>query len=180
MKKNLIVLIFALFIFGCASKPQAKKEVLAKVNNYEIAKEEFDEEFKNSPYGRVNTLESKREFLQNLINRKLILQEAEAKGLNKEESFLKMIERFWEQSFLKLALDKKTKEIAGASFVSDKVIKDTYEKMFKDGKTDKAYDQMYNQIKWEVTKLKETQMLNDWIVGLRRKADVKVNESLLQ
>ncbi len=107
MKKNLIVLIFALFIFGCASKPQAKKEVLAKVNNYEIAKEEFDEEFKMSGYGRVDTPESKGDFLNNLINRKLILQDAQKKGLDKDKSFLKMIENFWEQSLLKKSRDKR-------------------------------------------------------------------------
>ena len=118
--------------------------------------------------------------MQNLINRKLILQDAEAGGLAKEPGFLKMIERFWEQSLLKLALDQKTKEIAGAAFVSDKVVEETYEKIRKEGKTDKTYDQMYNQIKWEITKLKETQMLNNWMSGLRNKAEIKVNKDLLK
>lgn len=180
MKRNLIILVSVLFVLGCSSKAQTKKVILAKVNNYEITKEEFEQEFKNSPYGRVDTLESKKEFLQNLINRKLILQDAEAKGLDKEEGFLKMIERFWEQSLLKLALDKKTKEIAGAAFVSDKTVEEAYQNMYKDGKTDKTYDQMYNQIKWEITKLKEAQMLNNWMSGLRNKAEIKVNESLLK
>lgn len=180
MKRNLIILLSALIIFGCNSKAQTKKEILVKVNNYEITKEEFEQEFKDSSFGRTDTPESRKEFLDNLINRKLILQDAEAGGLDKEPGFLKMIERFWEQSFLKLALDKKTKEIAGAAFVSDKVVEETYEKMRKEGKTDKTYDQMYNQIKWEITKLKETQMLNNWMSGLRNKAEIKVNEDLLK
>jgi hypothetical protein len=180
MKRNLIILLSALIIFGCSCQPKVKKTILAKINNYEITKEEFEQEFKSSPYSRADTLGSRKEFLQNLINRKLILQDAEAGGLAKEPGFLKMIERFWEQSLLKLALDQKTKEIAGAAFVSDKTVEEAYQNMRRDGKTDKTYDQMYNQIKWEITKLKETQMLNNWMSGLRNKAEIKVNESLLK
>jgi len=180
MKRNLIILLSALIILGCSSKAQTKKEILVKINNYEITKEEFEQEFKSSNFSRVDTLESRKEFLQNLINRKLILQDAEAGGLDKDKGFLSMIERFWEQSLLKLALDQKTKEIAGAAFVSDKVVEATYEKIRKEGKTDKTYDQMYNQIKWEITKLKETQMLNNWMSGLRNKAEIKVNKDLLK
>jgi len=180
MKKNLIFLCILILAAGCRQAPRQVKQVLAKINDYDITKEEFQEEFKQSAFGRVDTLESRKEFLNNLINRKLILQDAQRKNLDKDKSFLKMIERFWEQSLLKLALDKKTKEIAGAALVSDKTIEETYQNMRKDGKTDKTYDQMYNQIKWEITKFKETQMLNNWVAGLRNKADIRVNKDLLK
>jgi len=180
MKNKIIFLFVIMLIAGCGCPLPKDKKVLAKINDYDITKEEFQEEFKQSAFGRVDTLESRKEFLNNLINRKLILQDAQRKNLDKDKSFLKMIERFWEQSLLKLALDKKTKQIAGAALVSDKTIEETYQKMSKDGKTDKTYDQMYNQIKWEITKLKETQMLSNWVSGLRNKADIRVNKDLLK
>lgn len=180
MKKNLIFLCILILAAGCRQVPRQVKQVLAKINDYDITKEEFQEEFKQSAFGRVDTLESRKEFLNNLINRKLILQDAQRKNLDKDKSFLKMVERFWEQSLLKLALDRKTKQIAGAALVSDKTIEETYQNMRKDAKTDKTYDQMYNQIKWEITKLKETQMLNNWVSGLRNKADIRVNKDLLK
>lgn len=178
MQKYAIVMLAALFILGCAAKPK-EKIVLARVNNYEITQEEFQEEFKESAYARNETSESKKDFLNNLINRKLILQDAQQHGLDKEKSFLKMIERFWEQSLLKLAIEKKTKETTGSVLVTDGEIQDAYNKMFNEGKTVKTLSQMYQQIKWEITRQKQTQQLNEWINQLHKKADIKIDYNLL-
>ena len=175
MKKYLFLLLAAILTLGCGRPVEEKKEILAKINNYEITWEEFEGEFKASSYGYTDTAESRKEFLNTLINRKLILQDAQKKGLDKDKSFLKMIERFWEQSLLKVALDKKTKEVAGSVMVNDKEIAEAYDNLLKSGKTDKSYDQMYQQIKWEITRQKETQAINDWVAQLRKKGEIKIN-----
>ena len=115
-----------IFIVSCG-RVAKEKIALVKINNYEISKEEFEDEFKASSFGRIGNLASRKEFLDNLINRKLILQDAQRRGLGQDKGFLKMIERFWEQSLLKLALDKKSKEIAGSALVSDKTIEEGYQ-----------------------------------------------------
>ena len=175
MKKYLFLLLAAILTLGCGRPVEEKKEILAKINNYEITWEEFEGEFKASSYGYTDTAESRKEFLNTLINRKLILQDAQKKGLDKDKGFLKMIERFWEQSLLKVALDKKTKEVAGSVMVNDKEIAEAYDNLLKSGKTDKSYDQMYQQIKWEITRQKETQAMNEWVAQLRKKGEIKIN-----
>jgi len=179
MKKIILLSLSALLILGCGRQPK-NEVVLAKVNNYEITKDEFDADFQDSFYGRADGQEAKKDYLNNLINRKLILQDAQDKGLDKKKDFLRLIEKYWEQSLLKVALDKKTKEIAGSALVSDKTIEEAYNKMVKEGRTDKTYDQMYNQIKWEITKLKESEAMNTWIADLREKSHIKVNYDLLK
>lgn len=178
MKKFLLFFLVAICASGCGRVP-GKKTILAKINNYEITQDEFEAEFKESGFSRIDTPESKREFLDNLINRKLILQEAQLKGLDKDENFLKMIERFWEQSLLKLALDRKSKELTGKVFVSDKAIEEAYQNMVKEGRTEKPYEAMYHQIKWEITQAKESQLMNEWVAGLEKEAHIRVNYSLL-
>ncbi len=178
MKKNFAFVFLFLLIAGCNPAPK-DKQILAKINNYEITLDEFKEEFKDSQYAAGETAESKKEFLNNLINRKLILQDAERKGLDKDKSFLRMIERFWEQSLLKLAIERKTRETAGSVSVSDKEIEDAYNNLTAQGKADKPYDQMYQQIKWQITRAKETQQLNDWVNQLHKKADIKIDYDLL-
>jgi peptidyl-prolyl cis-trans isomerase C len=179
MKKIALFLLIFIIFYGCGSK-QKQKNIVARVNNYEITLGEFEEEFENSIYGQQDTSEARQQFLDNLINRKLILQDAQRKGLDKDKEFLKMIERFWEQSLLKLALDKKSKEIAGSTLVSDKEIREVYDRMISEGKTDKSYEQMYHQIKWEITKLKETQLMNKWLEDLREEAKIKINYDLIK
>ena len=147
MKKQFIVLFLGLFLLGCgASEP--KKAVLAKVNNYEITAEEFNQEFKDSNYAAVDTPQSRKEFLNVLISRKLILQDAQARGLDKDKAFLKAIEKFWEQSLLKIYLDQKDREIA--------------DKAAKEG----------------LSKERQTELSNEWITQLRKGADIKVNQEV--
>jgi len=173
--------VFSILLIGCGSiTPQKDKTILARINNYEITVEEFQQEFKDSVYGRNDTLQSRKEFLANLINQKLILQDAQRQGLDKDEEFLKMIERFWEQSLLKMALEKKTAETAGSAFVSDKEIEEAYQRMAKEGLTDKPYDQVYNQVKWEITRSRETKLMNAWIERLRAQASIQIQGELLE
>ena len=180
MKKYLFLLSILILVIGCNRQPTEEKPILVKINSYQISAEEFEEEFNQSPQGRNDTLESRKEFMDYLINRKLILQEAQAKGMDKNRDFLKMIERFWEQSLVKLALEKKFKEIASFISVSDKVIEETYQTMFDEGKTEKSYEEMYNQIKWDIIKQKQAELMDEWISGLRKKADIKINYNLLK
>ena len=93
MKKYLSLLFVMLLLTGCSRSP-VQKDILAKVNNYEITRSEFEGEFKVSPYGKTDTPESRRDFLNTLIDRKLILQYAQQKDYDKEKGFLRMIEKF--------------------------------------------------------------------------------------
>jgi hypothetical protein len=178
MKKSIIFCFCLIFLAGCG-KPE-KEQFLVKINNYEITLEEFEEEFKESPYSRDDSLVSKVEFLDYLINRKLILQDAQRNDLDKDPEFLRMIEKFWEQSLLKLALDAKSKNISDITFVNDNTVEKAYQKMLKDGKTDESYEEMHSQIKWELTKFKESQLMDEWMNKLRNKADIRIKYDLLK
>jgi len=184
MRKNLfLILCLSLILTGCGSSCplSAKKDkaAVAKINNYDITKEEFETEFKESSFGRTDTLESRKEFLNNLISRKLVLQEAQKSGLDRKPGFLKLIQKFWEQSLIKLALDKKTQEIAGSVKISDREVERLFQELVKAGKTDKPYAQVYNELKWQILKAKEAQRMNEWLEILRKNAKIQIEESLL-
>ena len=151
MKKYLSLLFVALLLTGCSRSP-SQKDILAKVNNYEITRAEFEDEFKASPYEKTDTPESRKEFLSTLIDRKLVLQYAQQKDYDKETGFLKLIEKFWEQSLLKVALDKKTSEIES--------------KISSSG--------------WEAKRTEETKMMNDWMDGLRKNARITIKDDTLK
>lgn len=179
MKRYLIIIAILLSIPGCAGEPE-DKTILARINNYEITQERFKKEFMESPLSRTDTAEARKAFLDNLIDRKLILQYAQSQGLDRHEDFLRLIEKFWEQSLLKITLDKKSKEIANSVRVSDREIEEMYKKMLAEGKTDKLYEEIYAEIKWKIIKSKESQMINTWLEELRKKADIKTNLDLLE
>ena len=151
----LLLSLVLIFSNGCCPRnpSDAKKgEIVLSINNYNITRGEFEGWFKDSAYGMADTPESRKDFLESLIDRKLILQQAQKEGLNKEKSFLKMIEKFWEQSLLKIALDKKTKEI----------------------------ESRISAAGWDAKRAEETKMMNDWINELWAKAHIKVKEDILK
>ena len=178
MKKILVFLtILILIIVVYLLKGKKKEDYLVKINNYIITEQEFESEFKDSAYAKSDNLESRKEFLSGFIKRKLILQDAQRSGLDKDKKFLKMIEKFWEQSLLKLAIDDKVQKNIGSYSVSDRTVQEEYNKLQQNGKADKPYEQMYNQIKWSLMRSKESQAIDKWITGLYKNAHIEANSS---
>jgi hypothetical protein len=162
---------------GCDSA--GGKQVLVKINDYEMTAGEFEAEFKDSLYGQVDTVESRKQFLDSLIDRKLVLQDAQSKGLDKEKDFLKTIERFWEQSLLKVSLDAKTREISGCSQVSDAEVLARFEAMSEEDRGGKTAGELSAPIKEQLILEKETKVLNVWLDELHKKARIRIEERLL-
>ena len=176
MKKILIVvfiLIIILVLFKL--RTTTPEDYLVKINNYTITPQEFNEEFLASAYAKSDTLESRREFLDILIRRKLMVQDAEAMGLDKDKQFLKTIERFWEQSLLKIVMDKKAKQISGSITIPDIAVETAYHKLESEGKADRPYQDMYSQIKWSMTQEQETRAMNKWLNSLYNNAKIEIN-----
>jgi hypothetical protein len=182
MKQMLwIILIIASFAGGGCFKQKPPEEVVAKVNNYQIYLSEFEEGFAASPYAaRTDKLLARQEYLSSMVDRKLILQDAQKKNIDKEKEFLKSIERFWEQSLLTVAVGNKTVELSKAVKVREQDVRKIYDEMVRDGITTKAYEEIYSQIKWQAQKQVEAAKLNEWIDGLRKGSTVQINEDLLK
>jgi len=155
--KRLFLLAAALMLLsGCSPVSSKDKDsaiaIAVSVNNYYITYDEFEKEFKDSAFGKTDTPESRKDFLDSLIDRKLILQYAQKEGFDKEKNFLKTIEKFWEQSLLKIAVDKKTREI----------------------------ESRISAAGWEAKRAEETKMLSDWMNELRKRARITAKDDVLK
>jgi hypothetical protein len=180
MKKALVLFLALILISGCGFKSKKEAPYLIKINNYTITFQEFEEQFKESTYAKNDTPESRKEFLNILVRKVLILQDAQKRNLDKDKEFLKMIERFWEQALLKRVIEKKTQEISGSFFVSDKEIQEAYNKLKEEGKAEQSYEKMYGQLKWKLTQLKESQAMDKWIAQLYKNATIKINSAYIK
>lgn len=181
MKQTFWVILIIAFAVGGCFKQKPPEEVIAKVNDYDIRLSEYEEGFAASPYAsRTDKLLARQEYLSSLIDRKLILQDAQKKNIDKEKEFLKSIERFWEQSLLTVALGTKTLELSKAVTVREKDVRSIYDGMVRDGITTKSYEDIYPQIKWQAQKQLEAAKLNEWIDSLRKGSTIKIDEDLLK
>src|ERR1039457_4267760 len=110
MNRFLICLCAVVFIGGCLTPMSQEQKVVARIDNYSITQEEFDEAYQNSSHALASRFQSRQDFLNNMINQKLILLDAQAHGLDKDKEFLKMVENFWQQSLVTMALKEKSQK----------------------------------------------------------------------
>jgi len=115
----LFILVMSLSFTACQQKGKTKGgsnggPIVAKINNEEITLEEFNERLKDYPYlahsGNID-MEIKKGFLDNLITRELLYQEALRIGIDKEKETASLIEemkrRIIVERFFKKEIEEK-------------------------------------------------------------------------
>ena len=108
--------ISTFFLSGCSADDGADKRIVAEVNKYRMTVEDLKYELKNIPFDEAESLKTadgRKEYIHRLAEKEMLLQEAQRQGLDREKDFMKSIENYWEQTLLKLLLQKKSKEISG-------------------------------------------------------------------
>ncbi|MEK7825274.1 MAG: peptidylprolyl isomerase [Nitrospirota bacterium] len=128
--KELVVLVLAISIIfnmvGCEQRKDAGGKVVAQINGREIRDDEFKMRFSRltpalkSKYSDEN---GKREFLEEIIKRELLLQEAKKAGIEKDQVLLDRIEEMRERLILNEFLQR---EVDGKLVTTDKELEDYY------------------------------------------------------
>jgi len=178
MIRKIFSTLLVLFILSGCGKVDKTSPAAIEISGIKVTVNEFERAFENSFYAKEDTPSARREFLDNLITRKLILKEAEKQGLGKDADFLKDVELFWEQSLLKTILDRKIKELSLNVKIDDKEIRNYY-RTHNDYFKDKELGDVYGEIKWLILKEKQREAIEGWTDALRKNSNVKIRYNLL-
>ena len=181
--KYLLALLIVISPFsGCSPENGDQGEVLARINDYRLYLDDFqkqlaeevelDHEFKI-------TREAEEKFLEDIIKKELLLQEAKKYRLDQEKDFIRTIERYWEATLIRNLLMIKGREIEKLITVSQEEIKDYYLNMKKTRDDLPPLGDMQDELRRIVKEDKKTQQLEAWITKLRTKAEVVSNLDLL-
>ncbi|MGB9824047.1 MAG: peptidyl-prolyl cis-trans isomerase [Candidatus Hydrothermia bacterium] len=103
------------------------KEYVAFIGEEPVTRLEFEREFENiPPFAKQNyeTEEGKQRLLKNLIEKKLLVKEAESRKLYLKSSYVEEMSRAREQALIRALYNEVTSSIK----VDDKEIRDYYEK----------------------------------------------------
>jgi len=129
-----IVITLMLFASGCEKRLAKDKQILAKVNNYEMTVSDFQDEARLTRSNKSLSLDedkAKAQLLKDLINKKIIIQEALKLNFDKDKTFMQEIERYWEQALLKLLFKNKSEELSRTIRVDDSEVRQAFDKMKK-------------------------------------------------
>lgn len=172
MQRIIVVIMMVLLAAGCSLV--SKEQPAITIGDIEISQQEFEAAFQSSIF-RNGDSGSRRDFLDQFISRKLILNEAERLGLDKDPQFLNDVQLFWEQSLLKLALSKKIKELAVDIQISDQEVRRYYKKNKDSQFPEKELAQVYDQIKWIILNEKQHQAISQWAESLKTQVKLKID-----
>ncbi|PNU21225.1 hypothetical protein C2E25_02690 [Geothermobacter hydrogeniphilus] len=105
-----IILVAGLAVVatGHLLKPETKDDAALTVNGRTISIEEINnrQQYASYPYRSLN------DFIDDLLTRELLIQEARRRGIDREESFRRAIQDQYEQSLIKLLLDRMANQLS--------------------------------------------------------------------
>ncbi len=96
-----------LFAFGRFNTPPPPVDAALTINNRTLTLAELQNRYDRNPYGGGD----RDTFYESVITRELLLQEAQRAGIDREESFRQTVQEFFEQSLIKVLMDRKYQEL---------------------------------------------------------------------
>lgn len=97
--------LIALAVVSCQKK--ASGQTVAVVNNEEITAAELNDELASEPNLAGGSSQARKTALQNLINRKLIVQQAKSDGIDKSPQYLTQLRRTNDDLLINMLLSKR-------------------------------------------------------------------------
>lgn len=175
--------VFILSLLGCADDRSGNEPVLARINDYELSLNEFDRqlfsEIEMEPEFKL-TVKAKKAFLEQLIRKELMIQEAMRLKMDREEKFIKAIERYWQSTLIRDLLLLRGEDINQTTYISQAEIEARYLQMKKEEETDLDLKKVKDQIIVELKEEKKTKKLQNWVNDLRKNATIEIDQELLQ
>lgn len=181
---SLCIVISLSFLFSCSSEKglNEEKKLAARINDFQLSQEKFNEELAlemeyNSDY--KITADAKNQFMDSLIERELLIQEAKKRGLDREDKFKYAIEKYWKATLIKHLMEEKNREILQQCIVSDKEIKARYDMMKEENSSLPPFEQVEKEIAEELLEEKRTGKMEEWTASLRDSADIDINSDFM-
>lgn len=135
MKRIVVSILFAGLLFSCTQKgadKTAQGPSVAKVGSASITQADFEREMKSLPDYAQQLFEGeagKEKFLDEIIKKEILYQEALKKGIDKSPDFNRKLEEFRKLTLASELLDK---EIISKNKVTEQEVKDYFSKHKED------------------------------------------------
>ena len=180
-----LLVIFVIVVFGLLRTlriKESRQNILAEGKGVKITVADFNRFSSSGPdFYRDFIRKNRGQFLDDLVNRELLFQEAKRRKIDRLESVRQEL-RDQKKNILVEAFARK--EILREVKVSKEEVKDYYQKhqeefILPDSDEKQSFADVENKIEAFLIKTKEIELFGNYLKELRKKAKVKINEELL-
>jgi hypothetical protein len=185
MKRNakLFLVVVGMFVWGCTSQPSPDEKTLVTINEFHLKSSEFqrllamdmerDRDFKL-------TDASKMAYLNEIIQKEVLIQEAKRLKLDRKANFIRTIERYWEATLIRNLMELRGAEIEQRIVVSQTEIRGHYDELKQKSQGLAPLVDIEKDLINEIKEAKKTAMFKTWVDELRGDAKVQINNELLR
>jgi hypothetical protein len=166
----------------CTQETAEKQKILCQINEYKLPFDDFQAQLAEElemDHDFKLTQQAKQQFLEGLIRKELLIQEAKKRKLDRKEKFVRAIERYWESTLIRDLMDLKYEEINKRTPISEEEIDARYKDMKSTDASLPARKEMYDLIKEELKEEKMAATLEGWENELRKNATIEIEQDLL-
>lgn len=176
--------LFACLLMTACSKggDSNDKNILATVNDFKLTVAEFQNQLaadKEIDRDLKITEPVKKNYLDQIIQKQILIQEAKRLKLDQQAKFIRTIERYWEATLIRNLIDSKSQEIEKQVIVTQEEVQRAYEKLKKNNPALKSFSEMEPELTTQIRDEKKTAMFQKWVDELTHKAKIRTNEKLL-
>jgi hypothetical protein len=189
MLKKISAGLFPIFvaatISACSPSPEktGDGQTLATINGYRLTIGAFERQLASELELEKDyklTESAKKDFLETLIGKELLIQEAVRLKLDRKEIFTKAIEKYWESTLIRDLIDLKSRQIGKAIVVTQEEIEKHYNEIKQSSpEIGTLNEEVQAQLRQELKAAKKSKRLSEWIDQLRDQADIEIDEALL-
>jgi predicted transposase YbfD/YdcC len=179
---KLMALLMLAGIFACSQETRKPEKVVAVINGCEVTHDEVLRQLKaevDTTDDYKLTRQSKDNFLDYLIQKQVLIQEAKRLKLDTKEKFISAMERYWESVLIRDLMEIKGNEILSKAIVSEEEIETRYRSILASGRKLPPLKDSRPLIASEIREERKTRLLKEWVDDLTKRADVKINRELL-
>ena len=181
MNQILVAWLLIFFLTGCGSDIlPGKKDIVIQVNDSKISLEEFNDLLKFEAYADPElelTRESRDRFIDYLVHKELMIQNAALLKLDRKPEFVRTIEKYWESTLIRNLLDLKSEELKKKVLITDEAIEQYYAQN-KD-EFEGSLAEVKEAIKKNLESEKLQEKMEEWTQGLKKAADIRINKKLV-
>ena len=174
----------AMLLGSCTSAPadSGDRRPVVVVNDLKLTAKDLRREIEmESPDSVRPTPNGEPEWLARVIERELLIQEGRRMGLDREQEFMRSIERFWKEALIKQVVLRKAREISSQVQVYAPEIEERYQLWLKEQKgTPESLELKRPEIERVIRRQKEADAMEKWVAGLRERASVKIDRQALE
>ncbi len=160
----------------------AASDIYVQINDYTLTLEEFERKMvaELQPNdGNPITAGERKVYVQGLIRREVLIQEARRQQLDRSETFVNAIRIYWEATLVSNLIELKGKELSQACYVTAEEVRTRYAQIKLEDPDLPPVEEMTDTISRALFSEKIEQKQKAWIEDLRKKADITKNETLL-